>query len=190
METVMNLRSKSAVAIALFLSCSAALVSAQDKPPTYASVEDAKGSLRVPADYRERYEYLGSWSVADDDKPGAKQLHVVYASPGTRAAFKKTGEFPDGTVLVKEQFEASTDTMTSGTASHEEKLLGWFVLVKDDTNRHPGNPLRGDGWGWSHFNVGAPTRTTATDYHTDCLPCHAPAQATGWVYTQGYPSLR
>ncbi len=80
--------------------------------------------------------------------------------------------------------------MASGTTSHEEKLLGWFVLVKDDSTRHPGNPLWGNGWGWPHFDVGAPTRTNSTNFHTDCLPCHAPAQATDWVYTQGYPSLR
>ena len=187
----MNRRSLFVVSVALAFSASVALVLAADERPAKSSnVEDAAGNLHVPGDYRELYEYLGSWSVADDDKPGAKQIHAVYASPGTREAFKKTGKFPDGTVLVKEQFEASTDTMTSGTASHQDKLNGWFVLVKDSTKRHPGNPLWGDGWGWSHFDVGAPTRTTATDYHSDCLPCHTPAQATDWVYTQGYPSLR
>jgi hypothetical protein len=143
----------------------------------------------VPADYRDLYEYLGTWSVAADT-PGAKEMHVVYASPGTRVAFKNTGKFPDGTVLVKEQFEASTESMTAGTVSHEQKLLGWFVLVKDDTNRHAGNPLWGEGWGWSHFDVAAPTETTATDYQSDCKPCHIPAQATGYIYTQGYPVLR
>jgi hypothetical protein len=172
----------------VLFACSTASVFAQDRH--VPSVEDAQGNIHVPVDYRDTYEYLGTWSVADDAAPGAKQMHVVYASPGTRAAYRRTGKFPDGTVIVKEQFEAVTALMTAGTASHEEKLLGWFVLVKDDGGRHPGNPLWGEGWGWSHFDVNAPTKTTATDFQSDCKPCHIPAQGTGYIYTQGYPTLR
>lgn len=41
---------------------------------------------------------LGSWAVAKDDGPGSKEMHMVYASPGTIAAYRKDGHFPDGTV--------------------------------------------------------------------------------------------
>jgi hypothetical protein len=51
---------------------------------TTATVVDDKGNLRVPSDYRTA-RMLGSWAVAKDDGPGSKQLHVVYASPGTIA---------------------------------------------------------------------------------------------------------
>ena len=61
--------------------------------------------------------------MVNDDKPGAKQLHVVYASPGTRAAFKNTGKFPDGTVLVKEQYEASTAPMASQLSLQRTMLV-------------------------------------------------------------------
>ena len=50
-------------------------------------------------------------------KKGSQQLHVVYASPGTIAAYRKDGHFPDGSVLVKEVFETATGPMTSGTVS-------------------------------------------------------------------------
>ena len=66
---------------------------------TTAAVVDDKGNLRVPSDYRTAYQMLGSWAVAKDDPrdgPGSKQLHVVYASPGTIAAYRKDGHFPDG----------------------------------------------------------------------------------------------
>ena len=69
---------------------------------TTAAVVDDKGNLRVPADYRTTYQMLGSWAVAADDGAGSKELHVVYASPGTIAAYRKDRRFPDGTVLVKE----------------------------------------------------------------------------------------
>ena len=41
---------------------------------------------------------LSSWAVAKDDGAGSKEMHMVYASPGTIAAYRKDGRFPDGTV--------------------------------------------------------------------------------------------
>jgi Cytochrome P460 len=55
---------------------------------------------------------------------------------------------------------------------------------------HPGNPLWGDGWGWSWFDADKPLKTTSTDYHNDCMGCHVPATPTDFIYVQGYPSLK
>ena len=44
-------------------------------------VVDAEGSLRVPADYRTAYQFLGSWAVADDKGKGSKEMHVVLLRP-------------------------------------------------------------------------------------------------------------
>src|SRR6201999_784190 len=121
-----------AIAAALVLGAMAA---------TPSTVADAKGRLHVPTGYQKAYEYLGSWSVAGDSGAGAKEMHTVYASPGATAAFRRTGHFPDGTVLVKEVREAATASMTTGTVSHPTALKGWFVAVRDSKNTHPGNPL-------------------------------------------------
>jgi len=155
-----------------------------------AAVVDEKGNLRVPSDYRTAYQVLGSWAVANDDGPGSKQMHVVYASPGTVAAYLKDGHFPDGAVLVKEVFNTNTQAMTTGTVSNAENLAGWFVMVKDQTGRFPGNKLWGDGWGWSWFDASNPQKTTSTDYTTDCQSCHQPAQQSDWIYSFGYPILK
>lgn len=157
--------------------------------PTTAAV-DANGSLHVPTGYRTSYRFLGSWAVAADKGRGAKELHVVYVSPGAIAAYRKDGRFPDGTVLVKEVFQGATRSMTTGTVSHAGTLKGWFVMVKDSKGRHPGNKLWGDGWGWSWFNAANPSKTTSTDYQVDCRSCHVPAQASDWVYVGGYPPLQ
>jgi len=164
-------------------------VTATNDPKT-ETVVDASGNLRVPGNYRTAYQSLGSWAVAVDQGQGAKEIHVVYASPGTIAAYGKNGHFADGSVLVKEVFEATTGAMTTGTVSHAQALKGWFVLMKDSKNSHPGNKLWGNGWGWSWFDAANPSKTTSTDYKVDCLPCHEPARATDWIYVQGYPSLR
>jgi hypothetical protein len=168
-----------------------------------ASVVDTQGNLRVPAAYRTTYEFLGTWAVAADQGQGSQELHVVYASPGTITAYRKDGHFPDGTVLVKEVYRAVTGQMTTGTISHADSLRGWFVMVKDSTGRYAANkPVWGDGWGWSWFDAADPLTSSrnlplpgggvepTNDYRDNCKSCHMPAQASDWIYVDGYPPLK
>jgi hypothetical protein len=164
-------------------------ISISSASQTQAAV-DAEGNLHVPPDYRTTYEALGSWAIAADEGRGSKELHVVLASPGSIEAYRKAGRFPDGPVLVKEVFKTATKEMTTGTVSHADELKGWFVMVKDSAGRHRGNALWGDGWGWSWFDAANPTKTTSTDYRLNCKSCHVPAQATDWIYVDGYPALK
>jgi hypothetical protein len=76
-------------------------------------VGDASGNLQVPDAYRTSYQSLGSRAVGADQGPGAKELKVVYASPGTIAAYRRNGSFPYGAVLVKEVFETATGKVTA-----------------------------------------------------------------------------
>lgn len=152
-------------------------------------VVDANGNLRVPIGYRTSYQFVGSWAIAADSGKGSKQIHDVYASPGTVPTYLKSGHFADGSVLVKEVFQATTEPMKTGTVSHVQKLAGWFVMVKESQDTHPDNKLWGDGWAWSWFNADNPSKTTSTNFKTDCLGCHEPARATDLVYVEGYPSL-
>jgi hypothetical protein len=157
--------------------------------PAAEAVVDANGYLRVPAQYRTSYQFLGSWAVADGVGKSPNQLHVVYASPGTIAAYRRDKRFPDGSVLVKEVFQTATGPMKTGTVSRAQTLKGWFVMVKDSKDSHAGNALWGDGWAWSWFDADNPLKTTSTNYRVNCLPCHVPARATDLVYVQGYPPL-
>lgn len=181
--------------VALVVVCSVATYRGQMEMSTAAThrragaVVDANGNLRVPAHYRTSYQFLGSWAIAADKGQGSKALHLVYASPGTIAAYRKTGRFPDGSVLVKEVYQTATQPMATGTVSHAQKLQGWFVMVKESRDIHPNNKLWGEGWAWSWFDASNPLKTTSTNYKTDCLSCHVPAQATDLVYVGGYSPL-
>jgi hypothetical protein len=73
--------------------------------------------LHVTDDYRATYQFLGSWVAAAGEGQNPKELHVVYASPGTIAAYRKSEGFPDGAVLVKEVNQTATDPMTTGIVS-------------------------------------------------------------------------
>lgn len=151
---------------------------------------DAIGNIHVPIGYHSNYRYLGAWAVAAEETKGSAELHVVYASPGATEAYNESGRFPDGTVLVKEVFEAGTAEMTTGTVSYQNTLKGWFVMVKDSKNSFPDNKLWGNGWGWSWFDRADPLKTTSTDFQSDCLSCHVPAKETDWIYVHGYPELK
>ena len=154
------------------------------------AVVDTDGNLRVPSDYRTSYQFLGSWAVASGVSKNPDQIHVVYASPGTIAAYLKDQRFPDGSVLVKEVFQTASAKMTTGTVERADTLKGWFVMVKESKDTHPANALWGDGWAWSWFDADNPLKTTSTNYKVECLPCHVPARSTDWIYVQGYPPLK
>ena len=112
---------------------------AADSEARSDAVADTNGNLHVPDGYQATYEFLGTWAAAADKGQGSQELHVVYASPGTIAVYRKEGRFPDGTVLVKEVYRAATEPMTTGTISHSNTLRGWFVMMKDSTGRYAAN---------------------------------------------------
>ncbi len=153
------------------------------------SANDLRARLRVPADYRTAFQFLGTFAVAADAGEGAKELHTVYASPGVVSAYRNTSHFPDGTVLVKEVRETDTEDMTTGRVSRAGRLRGWFVMVKDARGRYRDDPLWGEGWGWAWFDTGNPNMTTTKEFRSECLACHVQAQSSDWIYVQGYPAL-
>lgn len=159
------------------------------KSAQFDNAVSADGKIHVPANYRSNYEAMGTWSIAADGGAGAKEMHLVYASPGATESWKRDKHFADGTVLVKEVYETDTAPMTTGTVSRAKKLKGWFVMVRAAHNPHPGNALWGDGWGWAWFDAGKPNQTTSTDYKAECMACHEPAKMTDYAYVEGYPRL-
>jgi len=164
---------------------------------TYGSLVDESGNISLPEDFRSDWAFLGTWSIAEKDVEtssaasghGAAGLHTVYTQRKTIDHFRKTGEFPDGAVIVKELLKAVTTPMTTGTVSRGTEVEGWFVMVKDTQGRFSSNPLWGDGWGWSLFNSDQAETSVTKNYKTECLGCHIPARNDDWIYLDGYPVL-
>ncbi|HEY8148029.1 MAG TPA: cytochrome P460 family protein, partial [Vicinamibacteria bacterium] len=75
-----------------------------------APVYDADGALLRPEGYQE-WTFVGASlglsyaEGAQADGPG--EFHNVYLRPESYAAFRRTGRFPEGTVLVLELHEAA-----------------------------------------------------------------------------------
>jgi hypothetical protein len=171
--------------LALLTACLAVTLRGQ-APYEHLDLVDAKGNIRKPQDYRDRYPILGVYTVLD---PKGNEMHYTYASPGTAEFYRKNGRFADGTVLVKEVMATSHARLTTGDAHWAASTKVWFVMVKDDKGRFPNNPLWGNGWGWALFKSDAPGTQVATDFKKDCLGCHIPAKETDWIYVPGYPVL-
>ena len=177
----------------------------EEKSFAPASVEAATGAIRVPEGYR-LWPTLGTWAHAKTDKmletegPGLHEYHVVYTQPETIAHYQKTGQFPDGAVLVKELLHAKTLAMTTGPAvGHATTTKGWFVLVRDTKGRFKESKLWGKGWGWSFFNADDSRQTVSKNFQIECVPCHLPARQLApanaveedkWIYTFGYPVIQ
>jgi hypothetical protein len=80
----------------------------------YNDLVDKTGNIRKPADYRDRYQALGTFFVRDP--VGNEEMHYTYASPDAAEYYRKNGKFADGTVLVKEVLGTDHGQLTTGDA--------------------------------------------------------------------------
>lgn len=150
----------------------------------------AAATIQLPDNFRTEYEFLGAWAVSGDVDTGGKiGQHIVYGSPGTVKAYRETGKFPDGAVLVKELFNGKTEDLTTGSATSAADIAGYFVMVKDAAGKNTG-PLWGDGWGWAFFGADNTKQTTTKDYKAECLACHEPVRDSDLIYSYAYPVLK
>src|SRR5262244_2277861 len=121
---------------------------------------------------------------------GFPEYHNVYIEPGSYEIFKKTNEFPEGTILFKElqltlpgQNPDGSRTEPSGRGYFPGRLNGADVTVKD-TKRFAAS----GGWGYFNFNHHEPKAPTAKV--TDCgHACHLGGAKKDEVWTQFYPLL-
>jgi hypothetical protein len=155
---------------------------------TYQKYVQSDGAIVVPPDYRTELVFVGSFSVAGgDEKGGQAQFHQVYMDRDSIKHYRRTGEFPDGAVIVKELQNARALDMTTGHASSWKEDAGWFVMIKDTKGRFAGHGLWGNGWGWALFDVSA--KATTKDFKSECIGCHLPVKRSDWVHVWAYPLL-
>lgn len=147
------------------------------------------GKLLQPAGYRE-WIYVGTPITPDDLNPPEApfpEFHNVYIHPADYAVYRKTGKFPDGTVIVKELVGVGSKSARSGAGYFMGEFIGLEAAVKDSKrfSREPGY--------WAYFSFGhAYPLAKAADKQpvTTCNMCHQEGAADDWVFTQYYPVLR
>lgn len=159
---------------------SAATATTTGAPPVY----DAAGALLRPEGYRE-WVFVGASlglsyaDAASDDGHG--EFHNVYLHPEAYQQYRRTGRFPDRTVLVLELFEAASKVAPSKHGLFEGRRTALEAAVKD--TRLP------DGWGYFSFGDGSEARSKAAPRRS-CFACHVEHAAVDNVFVQFYPVLR
>lgn len=164
------------------------IVSAAETKSAFSPFVDENGAISLPKDFRNTMSHLGSWFVPEGDASG---FHDVYAQKADVTAYRKTGKFPDGAILIKELRASTTADYTTGknVSSANKTIKQWFVMIKDSKNRFPKNKNWGNGWGWALFKPNNPNVNVSNDFQKDCVGCHLPAKDHDWVYIEGYPTL-
>jgi hypothetical protein len=151
----------------------------------------ADGQLERPTGFRE-WVYVGTPVTPNDMNDGKAAFpehHNVYIDPVSWAHWKKTGEFRDGTILVKELVSVGSKAGVSGNGYFQGDFIGLEATIKS-TQHFPDEPGN-----WAYFSFTSPDlqtlATEATAFPTaSCNACHSAAAADDWVFTQYYPVLR
>lgn len=149
----------------------------------------ADGKLTQPVGYRE-WVYVGTPLTPNDLNPPEApfpEFHNVYIHPEDYAHYRKTGEFPDGTVLVKELINIGSKEASSGRGYFMGEFIGLETAIKD-SKRFPKEP----GY-WAYFSFGHSyplAEAAAKQPVSTCNSCHAANAAQDYVFTQYYPVLR
>ena len=149
----------------------------------------ADGKLKRPEGYRE-WIYIGTPLTPNDMNGGEAafpEFHAVYLDRESFAHFKKTGEFRDGAVLVKDLVSVGSKEAPSGKGYFEGDFNGMDVSIKDSKRfkDEPGN------WGYFTFGHKPPLKAEAAmNNAASCNSCHQGSAAKDWVFLQYYPALR
>jgi Cytochrome P460 len=168
-------------------------VLARAAPPqggTTAVVEfTPEGKLKQPVGYR-KWVYVGTPLTPNDLNGGEApfpEFHAVYMDPESFAHYEKTGEFRDGTVLVKELIGVGAKEATSGKGYFMGDFSGLETSIKDSTR------FKDEPGSWAYFSFGHkyPLRAEATkNTAASCNACHETSAAKDYVFSQYYPVLR
>ncbi len=168
---------------------SSLLMGATASAETYFSIKD--GKLERPTGYRE-WVYVGTPLTPNDmnnGKANFPEFHSVYIDPVSWAHWKKTGEFPEGTIMIKEMTSVGSKTATSGNGYFMGEFAGLEASIKSKKYfpKEPGN--------WAYFSFSTAdhktlTKETAPQAAAACAACHTAAAADDMVFTQYYPVLR
>ena len=127
-------------------------------------------------------------------KASFPEFHNVYTQPAAFKAYRATGKWPEGTMMIKElqlvsdpkgEFPDGSTTAPSGRGYFPGPPNGLDVSVKDSKRFADSN-----GWGYFNFNHSAPPylATAALKSVDECAGCHI-ANAEDMVYIKFYKPI-
>ena len=182
-------------ASAVYLLVAKPVVAAQSEQSS--AVFDPDGKLELPTGFR-KWVFVGAPltpNALNNGKANFPEYHHVYIEQKNVDAYLKTGEFPEGTVIVKEltrvlnpTFPDGSRTEPSGRGYFNGQYNGIDLTVKDSKRFAKTN-------GWGFFTFGHHplpyTQWAAEAPASECAGCHQTFVAkTDMTWVQFYPLLR
>jgi len=184
-------------ASALYLLVTKPVAAAQSEQSS--AVFDSDGKLKLPDPHTfRRWVFVGAPLTPNglnNGKANFPEYHHVYIEQKNVEAYLKTGEFPEGTVIVKELTRVLKPTFPDGSRA-EPSGRGYFngeyngidITVKDSKRFAKTN-------GWGFFTFGhhpLPYAQSAEEAPaSECASCHQTYVAkTDMTWVQFYPLLR
>jgi len=183
------------IAIAALVSRSSA--NAKPDEPHYVPQYTSSGEMVLPKNNIWRtWVFVGAPLTPNALNSGTAsfpEYHNVYMQPWAYEMYKKTHEFPEGTIMFKElqlmlppaQFKDGSRSEPSGRGYFPGAFNGADVTVKD-SKRYA---VTG-GWGYFDFNHHEPKAPTAAVQPKEmCAFCHIQGAKKDEVWTQFYRVL-
>lgn len=180
------------IAVLLGIAGLSYVLAASAAPPggTTAAVEfTPDGKLKKPDGYR-NWVYVGAVVTPNDLNDGEAafpEFHSVYMDPESFAHYEKTGEFRDGTVMIKELIGVGAKEAASGKGYFMGDFRGLEATIKDSKR------FKDEPGSWAYFSFGHkyPLKAEAAkNAASACNKCHQDNAKTDWVFSQYYPVLR
>ncbi len=169
-----------AVLLIVFSFCLAALPTSPDERPK--PQYDEKGNLLRPTDYRD-WQYLSAgYGMNYSPAPGSHELFTnVFVPRWAYQEFVNTGAWPEQTIFVIDEREASSKGSINKSGHFQTDLVGLAVEVKD-SKHFPDT--------WAYFGFGTDDKTSkAADKGNNCFTCHEEHAAVEHSFVQFYPTL-
>jgi hypothetical protein len=143
------------------------------------------GTLIPPADYREWVFLSSGLDMSYSNEPammGHSMFDNVFVDPVSWSTFKRTGHWPNGTVLVMEMRGARTKGSITKKGSYQtEERMGLELHVRDEAR------FKG---GWGFYATDGDHPATLLPYEAECYGCHQAHGALDTTFTQFYPTAK
>lgn len=162
--------------------------------PSWHPKWTSAGELELPRDYH-RWVFLGSPLTPHALNGGNApfpEYHNVYVQPEAFDAYRKTGDWPEGTIMLKELQLARAGTNPDGS-SVEVSGRGYFPAARNGIDISVKDSARfaeTNDWGFFNFGHHAPpyAKTAAAQPTEACAGCHI-ANADDMVFSKFYKPI-
>ena len=148
-------------------------------------------TLKRPENYR-TWVFVGSPLTPNDlnnGKAAFPEFHSVYIDPVSYDAYKSTGNFPDGTILMKELIDVGTKAAVSGNGYFMGNVIGLEATIKS-AKHFPNEPGNWAYYSFTNTETGVLANEKDPFPAASCNACHDASAQDDFVFTQHYPVLR